>query len=269
VQISLGHYHGCAILENTGGTRVAKCWGDNRWGQLGRGNTFDVGDQANEMGDSLPAVNFGTGRSPRFLMATGGHTCAILDDQSTKCWGLNTWGQVGLVAGNNAAPTENETQRRTCNGGTGTVRPLDCIGDQSGEMGDVLQAAVAAGESAKLSIGYRHNCVLRTGNSGLVCWGTNEEAQLGRGNGGVTGLSLSIIGDEAGEMSTPTATLVKGRPIEELSAGGFHTCVMYSDLSINCWGQNNFGQLGRSDLALVGNNPSHMGESLVDVNLGT
>src|SRR5690606_24155410 len=35
VQLSLGHYHACAILVDASAARVAKCWGDNNWGQVG------------------------------------------------------------------------------------------------------------------------------------------------------------------------------------------------------------------------------------------
>lgn len=270
VQLSLGHYHACAILADGAGARSAKCWGDNQWGQLGRGNVGDLGDAPGELGDALPAIDLGTGRSPLYLMATGGHSCALLDDRSTKCWGLNTWGQIGLAAGNNAPFTDGQTERTTCNGASGPTRPLDCIGDQPGEMGDALPAAVAASQTTRLSIGFRHNCVQRVGSTGLYCWGSNEQAQLGTGSGGVTGQSGSIVGDEPNEIGTQPATLVKGRTIEELTAGGFHTCVMYSDLTINCWGFNNFGQLGRNQSeAIVGDAAAEMGEALIDVDLGT
>lgn len=271
VQLSLGHYHACAILQDEAGERLAKCWGDNNWGQTGNGGTDRVGNTPGEMGDGLPAVDFGTGRSPLYLMATGGHSCALLDDQSTRCWGLNTWGQVGLRAGNDSPLMSIDAQRRTCNGGVpGPARALDCIGDQPGEMGNALPAAIAAGETLRLSIGYRHNCVQRAGAAGLTCWGSNEEGQLGIGSGGVHGLSSSIIGDEFNEMGTQPQTLVKGRTIEELSAGGFHTCVLYADQSINCWGHNDRGQLGRNDAELmVGDSALEMGEALVDVDRGS
>ena len=40
-----------------------KCWGYNFYGQLGLGDTNDRGDQGGEMGDSLPSVDLGSGRT--------------------------------------------------------------------------------------------------------------------------------------------------------------------------------------------------------------
>merc|ERR1711988_2084577 len=78
-----GSYHTCAILD----TNDVKCWGSGRDGQLGYGDTDNRGDGSSEMGDFLPAVDLGTGRSAKFLAAGGFHTCAILDTNDVKCWG--------------------------------------------------------------------------------------------------------------------------------------------------------------------------------------
>ena len=42
-----------------------------------------------QMGDNLPSVDLGTGHQAVQLSAGAYHTCAILDNGSAKCWGLN------------------------------------------------------------------------------------------------------------------------------------------------------------------------------------
>ena len=76
-------FHTCAILDNA---RV-KCWGDNDFGQLGLGDALDRGDGPGEMGDDLPYVDLGTGRTATAISVGGAHTCALLDNGSLKCWG--------------------------------------------------------------------------------------------------------------------------------------------------------------------------------------
>jgi hypothetical protein len=76
---------------------ATKCWGNGANGRLGYGlgYTSICGDDANEMGDDLPVVDVGTGR--RAVALAGGyyHSCAILDDGATKCWGRGVDGQLG------------------------------------------------------------------------------------------------------------------------------------------------------------------------------
>jgi alpha-tubulin suppressor-like RCC1 family protein len=98
----------CALL----GDGSVKCWGWNLHGQLGLGDTANRGDGPGEMGDALPAVDLGTGRTA-VAIASAIATCAVLDDGSLKCWGQNYAGGLGL----------------------GDVASR---GDQPGEMGDAL-----------------------------------------------------------------------------------------------------------------------------------
>ena len=66
--------------------------GDNDVGQLGQGRSTDyIDDSPNEMGDYLPAVSLGTGRSAKAIALGGYHTCALIDDASVKCWGANEY----------------------------------------------------------------------------------------------------------------------------------------------------------------------------------
>ena len=89
--IATGHYHTCVILDDGS----VKCWGRNDNGQLGYGDSNTRGNSPGSMGDNLPAVDLGSGRSAKFIATANHHTCAILDDGSTKCWGANPFGQLG------------------------------------------------------------------------------------------------------------------------------------------------------------------------------
>lgn len=61
-----------------------------------------MGDDANEMGDDLPAVDLGLGRTGKQVSAGAWHSCALLDDDSVKCWGsgfsisVATGGEIGV-----------------------------------------------------------------------------------------------------------------------------------------------------------------------------
>ena len=48
----------CVVLDNGS----LKCWGKGATGRLGYGSTDNLGDEAGEMGDALPAVDLGTGK---------------------------------------------------------------------------------------------------------------------------------------------------------------------------------------------------------------
>ena len=83
----------CALLDN--GT--AKCWGFGGDGQLGQGDTASRGDNAGEMGDNLPAISLGTGRSAVAISAGGNFACAIccpprrMSTTATSCARTSAW----------------------------------------------------------------------------------------------------------------------------------------------------------------------------------
>ena len=63
---------------------------------LGLGEPLGRGRYAGEMCADLPAVDLGTGRTAKMIDAGRAHTCALLDDDSVKCWGYNNHGELGL-----------------------------------------------------------------------------------------------------------------------------------------------------------------------------
>jgi len=80
-------------MENGG----VRCWGDNEYGQLGDGSFNDVNHSSQSS-----FVDLGAGRTAVSIDAGYYHTCAVLDDYSLKCWGLNDHGQIGDGSTNNS-----------------------------------------------------------------------------------------------------------------------------------------------------------------------
>jgi alpha-tubulin suppressor-like RCC1 family protein len=87
VQVATGTKHSCALLES--GT--VKCWGGNAYGQLGYGNTSNVGDTQGQM----PPADVAIGGKAVLIAAGGYRTCAVLDSGALRCWGDNSGGSLG------------------------------------------------------------------------------------------------------------------------------------------------------------------------------
>jgi alpha-tubulin suppressor-like RCC1 family protein len=102
--ITAGKFHTCAVIDNSS----IKCWGLNDSGQLGLENTSNRGDEQNEMGDNLPAVDLGAGKTARAISTGDRHTCAILDNASIKCWGSNISGELGIGEPGNRGDNSSE-----------------------------------------------------------------------------------------------------------------------------------------------------------------
>lgn len=58
--------------------------GENQRGQLGRGDTNTTGDEPDEMGDNLIAVDLGTGEVASALALGDEYTCVLLASGDVK-----------------------------------------------------------------------------------------------------------------------------------------------------------------------------------------
>jgi alpha-tubulin suppressor-like RCC1 family protein len=237
--VAVGENHVCAILDNG----QLKCWGDGGgtdWSALGYEDHLTRG-LPGSMGDNLPAVNLGTGRTATAVACGEAHTCAILDNSCVKCWGYNAAGELG--------------QGSTVN-----------LGDNPGEMGDNLPCVNLGAGSAKpkvLSAGWDSTCALFD-NGRIKCWGSNLMGQLGLEDS-------NNRGDEPGEMGTalPYVNLGTGRTVTAISAAAFQECAVLDGGDVKCWGANAFAELGQGDGVPRGGTPGDMGDALLPVNLGT
>jgi len=232
IEIAAGEAHTCAILS---GGRV-KCWGDNSFGQLGIGNKNAQGDQPAEMGDTLPAVDLGPGRTATQLSLGVSHSCAVLDTELVKCWGNNEHGQLGRG-------------------------DVDARGDDDGEMGMLTPIDLGSGVLVRaVAAGWNHTCALLKDGT-VKCWGANDLGQLGLGD-------TQARGDGPGEMGTALSAVNLGRSAVAISAGYNHTCALLDDKTVKCWGGNGLGQLGLGDTQHRGDAADELGARLSGVDLG-
>ena len=275
--IAAGNHHTCAILDNAS----IKCWGSNASGQLGLGNTSNRGDNSNEMGDDLNSVDLGSGRTATAIATGDSHTCAILDNESIKCWGANASGQLGLGDTDNRGENGNEMANLDAvDLGTGrtataieagdhhTCAILDTSsvkcwgengygqlglghtnnrGDGPNEMGDYLTAVdLGSGRTAtSITTGTGYTCVLLDDDS-VKCWGWADFGQLGAGK--------TDDYDEPPNLKIPLGT-----GITAIASGNFHTCAILDNSSIKCWGLNDSGQLGIGDTSNFGDGVNNLG----------
>ena len=150
--ISVGRLHTCALLDNGRSSAGADT------GELGCGDTENRGDEPGEMGDALPAVDLGTGRTATAIVAGEDHTCALLDNGQVKCWGGNA-----SASSASATPTTAATSRARW----ATPSPPSTS----------APGAPPPPSAPRLE----HTCALLD-NGQVKCWGVNDDGQLGLGD---------------------------------------------------------------------------------------
>ena len=84
--VSAAAGHTCALVADGS----ARCWGNNFFGQLGDGNSGPGSNQTTPV-DIIHVEN-----DVAAISAGGLHTCALTTAGAVVCWGMNTYGQLGL-----------------------------------------------------------------------------------------------------------------------------------------------------------------------------
>jgi alpha-tubulin suppressor-like RCC1 family protein len=243
--VSAGLYHTCALT--TGG--AVKCWGDNGSGELGDGQTCGVSCPTPV---DVSGLTSGVGA----VSAGDSHTCALTTGGAVKCWGDNSYGQLGdgQTCGSGVCNTPVDVSGLTSGGAAisaggyhtcavTTGGGVKCWGNNGyGQLGDgqscsslgcttpVDVSGLSSGVAA-VSAGFYHGCALST-SGGVKCWGYNGDGELGDGQ--ACGFYCLTPADASG--------LTSG--VAVISAGGFHSCALTTGGGVKCWGDNNSGQLG-------------------------
>lgn len=188
VEVAIGPTHRCA----TDGANVW-CWGNNKYGQLG------VGDTAARR---APTAVQGLAGTILHISAGSMHSC-VSTSVAVYCFGSNALGQLG-----DAKRSVNALRPRALHAFPGAVSALAsgfghscavwkdkvyCWGNndfaQSGKETTsssntlLTQPQVVAGIDGTpkaLALGAQHSCALTS--SGVACWGSNTDGQLGTGD---------------------------------------------------------------------------------------
>jgi alpha-tubulin suppressor-like RCC1 family protein len=238
--VSIGYANACALLQGGG----VDCWGP--FEMLGDGTSTD---------SSTPVAVSGLTNASA-LSVGDGSVCALLQGGGVDCWGDNTHGELGngtttgpdscglnypcsltpvAVSGITNATAVSTGAERSCallQGGG-----VDCWGDNSlGQLGDgtttdsATPVAVSGlTDAIAVSAGYTNSCALLQGG-GVDCWGANGGGQLGNG-------TMTLY------SSTPVAVSGITNAIA-VSAGDGTSCALLQGGGVDCWGQNDAGQLG-------------------------
>lgn len=85
----------------------------------------------------------------------------------------------------------------------------------------------------QVSTGWGHTCGLDAVGQ-AYCWGLGDSGQLG---GGATADSTEPVAVDA-------SGVLAGKTLTQVTAGGYHTCVLDSAGRAYCWGFGESGQLG-------------------------
>jgi alpha-tubulin suppressor-like RCC1 family protein len=277
VALTAGDSHVCAILDNG----QLRCWGYNGDGELGQGNTDDIGD---DPGETTVPVSL-----PRRVAAVAAgdySTCVVLDNGQLRCWGDNSSGElmqgneddVGDSVGETTAAVDTGGRAvRAITGGNshycaiyadGTVHcwgysglgnlglgRTTNFGDDPGET-NVGHTDLGGRRAVAVAAGHHHTCaVLDTGR--MRCWGYNGSGQLGLGN------NLSV-GDDPGES---TAAVDLSGPVRAVAGGSGSTCAVNAS-GLRCWGDASSGQLARGSTTSFGAGPGEVPRLLPAIALG-
>jgi len=244
--------HTCLVKAN--GT--VACWGNNANGQIGDSTNNNIRTTPTQVLQLTNAIAVAAGAS---------HTCALTSAGVVKCWGSNAEGQLGAGPGISAAgiPVDvpnlsavtgitagaAHTCARLSNGtvqcwGRNTNRQLGVNSTAAAEFSPAPVANLA--DAITVSAGGAHTCALRVGGA-VVCWGANNQAQLG----------IDGNPDQPNPVAI-TAPLDGNAVFTAISSGGEFTCGRRANGGVFCWGDNDFGQFGNRTISSQRSRPEQV-----------
>jgi alpha-tubulin suppressor-like RCC1 family protein len=243
IGIAAGAQNACAVLS--GGT--VTCWGDNSNGQLGSGGT---------MSSSIPVPVTGLTNATAVTiggtLGSGIHVCALQSSGTVSCWGSNYSGELGTgtaagqaavpmvvpnLAGATAIAAGNDFTCALITGGTVQCWGNLSYGQPPADGGYVVSPPTAIPNlvgAISMSIGQYFGCAVLSDKT-VACWGDGFEGELGNGLAGIESVGPVPV------SGVTNATAV--------TAGEYAACALLSGGSVQCWGDNAYGELGTGTFA--------------------
>ncbi len=247
-----GADHNCALLSSG----AVQCWGSDSSGQLG--SSVSSVNQSSPTPLTVPGLP-GTATA---ITASPDFSCALISSTGAVwCWGINIWGNLGRgtsgsTGGQPPGPVSGLTGVSSISGGEDVMCAVSggltyCWGDDdSGQVGSATMPTDGAVSTPQVVIGVGnggspttavatmgfHGCAIVSGGS-VSCWGWNIDGTLGS----------TAVAD--GAQST-SAVAVQGLPsgAKAITAGVYHSCVLLTNGTVWCWGNETYGQLGNGVL---------------------
>ena len=179
----------------------------------------------------------------KYMASAGSHSCAIREDNTLKCWGSNSSGQLGL--GDNYPRGVNFA---------GVLAENSTVQLTTGPEG-VLQ--VSAGSNSTCAL-FDHTADGLP--NVLKCWGYNNYGSLGQNNTTVIGRN----GVNEVDQLMPIDLGAGAGEVKMIASGQTHVCALVegvdADTSLDdqvvCWGNGQFGRLGRGSGDNAGDDPT-------------
>lgn len=250
--IAAGSVHSCALIA--GG--AVTCWGD------GIPTPTPVPGVSGAVAISTGGVSSAPfPNDPDCFVGDNSHNCALLANGTMTCWGGNHCGQLGdgttvsratplAVPGLTNVVAISAGGNQSCAilaDGTGRCWGRNVVGALGdGTQTDRLTPVPVVGLTGAVAISedIDHACALRS--DGLMqCWGDNFYGQVGI-NEGIQGSTQSNIITSARTVQALTGAAGIG-------GGLTFTCGLLAGGTVNCWGNNFFGELGNGTTNFVPN----------------